>query len=170
MRNIKNITSITELSKYDKTIREHAKILIKDPNTADELVQEMYLNLHKYFQKYPNKIIDGGLVSVTLRNLHRNYLAYEVNRYDRGGWDYEVTFPDLPDETEGIIHEKLKMEELYDEVDRKVAGLSWYEKKVLEYSQIMSLSELSRQSNISYISLIYSKNKINDKLGITKNK
>lgn len=168
MRNIKNIKSIEELAKYDDIIRKHALILIKNQEIANELVQEMYLNIYKYLNKYPNKVIDAGLVSVTLRNLHRNYLEYEVNRYDRGGADYEPTFPELPDEFEEIIEEKTKKEQLYNDIENRINKLTWYEKKILEYSQEMSLSELSRKSKISYLSLIHSKNKINEKLGIIK--
>jgi hypothetical protein len=170
LKNIKNITSIEQLSKYDKIIREHALILIKDKNIASELVQEMYLNIDKYLKKYPNKIIDGGLVSVSLRNLHRNHLQFEVNRYDRGGADYEVSFPDLPDEYETIYEDKMKMEQLYEEMDKKLNNLTWYSKKVLEYSQTMCISELSRKSGISYISLIYDLNKTKEKLGIKNEK
>lgn len=168
MRTIKNITSIEQLAKYDSIIREHALILIKDQHIADELTQELYINIHKYLTKYPNKVLDGGLISVSLRNLHRNYLKYEHNRYDRGGETYEVSFPDLPDDYEDIFREKMEIENKFKIIESGLKTLNWYETKVWEYSQIMSLSELSRQSKISYTNLIRTMNKIKEKLEIIK--
>jgi len=171
MREIKNITNIIALSKYDSTIREHATILTKgDRELADDMVQELYIQLHKYFSKYPNKIIDGGLVSVSLRNLIRNYQKYELNRYDRGGVDYEVSFPEIPDDIEDIVREKMEIEKCYEIIEERINSLSWYERKILEYSYKMSLLELSKQSKISYQSLITTRDKINNKLGINGKK
>lgn len=168
MNTIKNISSIQELAKYDAIIRKHAKILIKDESLADDLTQNMYLQIHKYLTKYPHKRIDGGLVSVALRNLLRNHQQYDINRYDRGGADYEVFFPDTIDETEETYNERIEDEKLYMEMEERINNLEWYHKKVLEYSQSMSLLQLSRESGIPYQSLITSYQKIKVKLGIVK--
>jgi len=168
MNTIKNISSIHELAKYDSIIRNHARILIKDAELADDLVQNVYLQLHKYFTKYPMKRIDGGLVSVALRNALRNHQQYDTNRYDRGGADYEVSFPEIIDDIEDIYFEKIEDEKLYDIMEDRINGLEWYHKKILEYSQTMSLRQLSRESGISYQSLITSMVKIKKQLGINK--
>ena len=51
---------------------------------------------------------------------------------------------------------------------KRIDSLDWYDKKVLELSREMSLLELSKRSKISYRSLIYSRIKIDEKIGIIR--
>lgn len=163
---IKNISSLEELSKYDDIIRLQAKRLIKCPETADDLVNDMYIKLHKTMQN--GTIINGGYVHITLKNLYTNHLKFDTNRYDRGDSYYEAKIPEFEDTFEEDFQDKLELEEQYEEIERRIKELTWYEKKILEFEELISLSELSRQSGITYRSLCYSRDKIREKLGVIK--
>lgn len=166
LNKIKDISSLEELSKFDDIIREQAKRLIKCPETADDLVNDMYIKLHKTMVK--GTVINGGYVHITLKNLYTNYLKFQVNRYDRGDSIYEASIPDLEDTFLETFEEKLLEEELYLEIENRINNLTWYEKKILEFENSISLLELSKQSGITYRSLCYSRDKMRDKLGVIK--
>ncbi len=74
---IKEVGSLQELSTFDVLIRNHSYVLSeKRREISDEAVQEMYLLLDKYFKKHQGVTINGGLVSVTLRNLIKDSYKY----------------------------------------------------------------------------------------------
>lgn len=166
LHKIVDITDIKQLSVYNTLILEHARMLTKgDRLLAEDIVQEMYINLHKYFEKYPDKIINGGFVSLSLRNTLKNYwetLKRKDNNYD---WEKQELVYDESDEE---IEEKLKDEVLYEEMERRMEELPWYERKVLEYSLEMHITELARKSGINYQNLVYSLAKAKTKIGIVK--
>ena len=68
------------------------------------------------------------------------------------------------DDSELSIKNKEMDEIKWEKLNSSIQTLSWYEKKVLEYSFQMSLSELSRKSDISYKSLTHTLKKIKLKL------
>lgn len=166
LHKIVGITDIKQLSVYNTLILGHAKMLTRGNRLlAEDITQEMYINLDKYFTKYPDKIINGGFVSLSLRNTLRNYWETLKRKDSDYNWDeQELTF----DESFEDIEEKIKDEELYEEMEKRMQQLPWYERKVLEYSLEMPISELSRKSGINYQNLIYSLDKAKRKIGILK--
>lgn len=162
---IKGITNMEDLVLYDKVFRSYANRIVEDKSFADDLVNDMYLKLHGTFKK--GKTVNGGYIVQTLQNLYKNYIKLE-KRKDKGNEIDGPFIPDTLDDVEETIEEKLDKEELYDEIGKRIETLSWYEKAILEINQTKSLLQLSKDSKISYKSLIYSKGKINNKLGITK--
>lgn len=163
---IKDITTLTELSKYDTLIRNHAKEFIRCKETADDLVNDMYLSLNKAMLKGKN--IDGGYIHITLQNLYKNHLKFKIGRFDFGDSINEAKIPEFEDNFEETYQDKLYQESLYEELEVRIENLTWYEKKILEFEDVISLSELARQSGITYRSLCYSRDKMRDKLGVIK--
>ena len=73
MNKIRDIANIDEMAKYYDMIKEHALILTKNNRIlAEDCVQNVFIQIHNYLTKYPDKRINGGLISVSLRNLIRN--------------------------------------------------------------------------------------------------
>lgn len=162
LHNIEGVRSIEDLAPHYDLIKSHLLVLTnKRGDDIDDLMQDFYIKMYNYFKKYPNKVINGGFVSNTLRNMLRNYYTsvsknkteYEHNLVDRDDNDLEIA-------------DKLKDEELYQEMYEKIEELDWVERTILEYSLIMSIAELSRLSEIPYQNIIYTLNKAKSKLGI----
>ena len=162
---IKDVNSLEELSKYDKIIRNKCKELIKCPDTAEDIVNDMYIKIHGAFEK--GVTVNGGYVFITLKNLINNYYK-KNNRLDFGNAEEDSKIPDIEDDYDEVVEGKLYKEELYDEMERRIDTLHWYDKAVLEYEEKYNLSELSRKTGISYRSLNHTKDKIKKKLGIKK--
>lgn len=161
-----DIKNITELSRYDTIIRKKAKLMCNNNIIYDDIVNDMYILIDAKLKE--GKIINGGYVFLTMKNLLTNYYKKQ-NKLDFG-LDYEATIPEIFDDSEDNIESKEYKETLYEELNNRISQLTWYEQKLMQYSKEMSLLELHRQSGISYRSLIYSKNKINAKIGLIKNK
>lgn len=169
MATIQNITSLDELVKFDEMIREYTYRLCRDKHQdmVDDLVQDMYIKLHKAFEK--GKTIDGGYIVITLKNLLINNLNIE-SRMDRGGEFYEVEFPKIIDDYNETLEIKQEQEEKYSKIEERIESLTWYEKKILQLQQSMSLLQLSKATKISYRSLIYTSDKMKNKLGVEPKK
>lgn len=153
MRRISKIKDIHTLAIYDTVIRQHSKILIKDWDLADDLVNEMYLKLHKYLNKYPDKEIDGGFVSVTLRNLYRNHLKKITNKMNLGNATQEAIIPDSPIDDTDIL-EKVETDRLFDILDGRIADLTDFQQELLKDSLYNSILKISRQRNTNYHKLL----------------
>lgn len=165
LSSLKGIKNLDELSKYDNIIRTKCKTMIKCPDTADDIVNDMYLKISSVFER--GESIGGDLVFITMKNLITDF--YRKNRkFDFGNSIYPSTMPEKEDYSYDDIKHKLHQEKLYEEIERRKDNLHWYEKAVLEFSEDHNLLELSRQTGISYRSLNYTKTKINEKLGIVK--
>lgn len=163
---IKKTRSLEDLCKYDSIIRDKARTMIKCPDIAEDIVNDMYLKIHEAFLR--GKIVDGGYVFMTLKNMITNHHK-KNNRLDFGSTEAEAIIPESEDDSSIVIKEKIDQEALYDEIDRRVENLHWYEKSVLNFESSMSLLELSRQTGISYRSLNHTRDKIRTKLGIKPN-
>lgn len=161
---IKNITSLTELAKHDTEIRHHAKSFIRCKQTADDIVNDMYISICKILSE-GDRNINGGYIHMTLNNLYTNHLKFYVNRRDFGTMTYEAYIPESEEDFDDILSDKMADEKLYDIIDEMIADLTWYEQKILEFEKTMSLLELSKRTGISYRSLIYTRQKIRIKLG-----
>lgn len=161
---VKNIHSLEQLSEFDSLIRQTASAIIKCPETADDIVNSMYLVVYKSFER--GKIINGGYVFMVLQNLYKNYLKQYTNRYDFGTKDNESYIPDSIDDFEETEKEKLLEEQQWIELEKRMSALTWYEKSIVKLEAEMSLSKIANKTGISYRHLLYSRKKIREKLGI----
>lgn len=161
---IKGITSLQQLVIYDSNIRRFANCKIKEPHLVDDFVNDMYIKINNSFLR--GKIINGGYIVLIIENLYKNHIKFEKRYQQEVGYQH-----DSEDKSKIIIDEKLlvddRFDELYDLLDNR---LKWFEKKILELSYQMPLTELSKRSNIPYSSLVYTAKKIKNKLGIKKDK
>ncbi len=153
MNRIKNINNISDLAVYDTLIRRHASILINDKSIVDDIVNDCYIALDKYFKKYPKKIITGGFVSVMIRNLYKNHLKRITNKYDFGNCYNESPIPDVEIDYTDII-DKQKKEKLYDELNERIDRLTSEQRELLKDSINNSILKLSRKQNKNYHKLL----------------
>lgn len=166
LHDIENLTSIKDVAVYNQRLLDHCRMLAQSKEDyINDLIQDLYINLDKYFTKYPDKVINGGFLSLSIRNLLRNYWISLKRRTP--DFDWEVNEFEY-DEGIDTLKEKIKDEELYDQLEEKLSALHWYERKIIEFSLEMPITELSRQSGINYQNLIYSLGKTKKKLGIKK--
>lgn len=160
LNHIDNITNINQITEYYNIILEHVRVLGGyNKEDAEDLTQELFINLINYLNKYPDKIINGGFISVTARNMIRN-----KGNKDKQMVYVDIDYEDKVDNVDTIIEDKLKLEELYTIYEDRVKNLHWYEQEVLKFMLIMPLTTLSKKSGISYQSLRTTKNKIMEKL------
>lgn len=170
------------LSKYHSTwITMGLKMGIPD-YLVEDLVQEMYLRLHKYVkdvsqimynEEEPNKFY----VYITIRNLWTDYLKYRskvfLDRIDDEA--FNITADE--DELYTLMHSEDKQriearEKILDKIEDEVGSWSyWYDKKLfnLYYNTEMTMRKLSEETNISLTSIFNScknyKDIINSKFG-----
>lgn len=170
LHTIENITNINQLAEHYDLIVSHARLFLNTEDTYD-LVHDLFIKLDTYFKKYPDKVINGGFISNSLRNMVRN-----IQKVDGKYIDYNVEVDedfralediDFSNET---INMKIEKEFQYEEIELMLQKLTWVERTVLEYSLVMPLTEVSRLSGIAYQNLVYQLNNAKEKLGIKKPK
>lgn len=170
LHTIKNVGSLEELAKYHKLIFKHAVMVTGYVNktNAKDLVQEFYLKMHDYFEKNPNKKINGGFIATALKNRYIDEKRY-MSRFDFGIAEKDSIQTYLEDRADDEAYEATTedylLSELEDIIDNHLTG---EERLLIELSYDMNLSELSRKTDISYSNLRYeylkTKKKIEQKL------
>ena len=118
-----------------------------NPQTAEDIVQEMYLKIGKLVAQGKD-ITFGNDVNhfYIFRTLTTIFLDYKRRERKEGDFDFDNY--DIEDEQE--VESKKKYEIILEELD----NMYWYDKKVYEIIESgESISELSRKTNISYYSL-----------------
>ena len=118
-----------------------------NPQTAEDIVQEMYLKIGKLVAQGKD-ITFGSDVNhfYIFRTLTTIFLDYKRRERKEGDFDFDNY--DIEDEQE--VEYKKKYEIILEELD----NMYWYDKKVYEIIESgESISELSRKTNISYYSL-----------------
>ena len=118
-----------------------------NPETAEDIVQEMYLKIGKLVAQGKD-ITFGEDVNhfYIFRTLTSIFLDYKRRERKEGDFDFDNY--DIEDEQE--VEYKKKYEIILEELD----NMYWYDKKVYEIIESgESISELSRKTNISYYSL-----------------
>ena len=118
-----------------------------NPQTAEDIVQEMYLKIGKLVAQGKD-ITFGSDVNhfYIFRTLTTIFLDYKRRERKEGDFDFENY--DIEDEQ--MVEYKKKYEIILEELD----SMYWYDKKVYEIIESgESISELSRKTNISYYSL-----------------
>tara|TARA_R110000796_G_scaffold162344_1_gene279118 strand:- start:2839 stop:3345 length:507 start_codon:yes stop_codon:yes gene_type:complete len=146
---IKNIRTIEQLAIYDTIIRTHAKILIKDNNLAEDIVQNVYVAIDKYLRKYPEKVIDGGFVSMSIRNRAKNYYKAYTNRFNFGNKIEQAYIPEKEECFEDLIV-KEDEEILYEMLEERIADLNVSDQALIHATFQMNLKEISRTNHLSY--------------------
>tara|TARA_R110002020_G_scaffold172762_3_gene363198 strand:+ start:3289 stop:3771 length:483 start_codon:yes stop_codon:yes gene_type:complete len=121
-----------------------------NPQTAEDIVQEMYIKIHKKKQSGLN--IDYGdndfnyyYVFRTLKNLF-----YDLKRKQN-----KVKIVDLEYCSNYISEENfIDYQIVYDEIKKSLNKMYWYDKKVYELIESgQSVAQLSRKTGIPYYSL-----------------
>ena len=124
--------------------------------SANDLVQDMYLRLYKYV-KDPDVIMYGNEINTlyiyrTLQNLYVNTLK-ESNKVDR--FQNGQMFNKIEDEDEMDVMNELARIELEDRILEEINGWRGYDSKLfkLVYYDEISMRQLSRDTNISVSSI-----------------
>lgn len=118
-----------------------------NPQTAEDIVQEMYLKIGKLVAQGKD-ITFGNDVNhfYIFRTLTTIFLDYKRRERKEGDFDFENY--EVQDDEE--VEYRKKYEIILEELD----NMYWYDKKVYEIIESgESISELSRKTNISYYSL-----------------
>ena len=169
---IENITNINQLAPFYDLIVNHVKYVLKY-NDANDIVHDMFIKLDAYFKKYPGKVINGGLVLFSVKNLIKN--VYSANNTHNKHFNDDIFEfgPSLraiedKDDSKDILESKLLNEDKYDKIEDILSELTYEERTILEYSLIMSVCEISRLSGISYQILNHQMQKAKRKLGLKR--
>ena len=126
--------------------------------TAEDIVQEMYIKVDKYLKKYGSNIMYNDEINY--------YFIFKV---------LNSIFIDLKRKNKNIVFVPIDNIELnYNEVDYEAANervleelskMYWYDRKVFEIiNQGESIAEFSRKSFIHYYSLYNTYNKVKSEL------
>ena len=149
LHNIEGVRSIEDLAPHYDLIKSHLLVLTnKRGEDIEDLMQDFYIKMYNYFEKYPSKVINGGFVSNTLRNMLRNYYSavsknkteYEHSLVDKDDNDLEIE-----DNEATILNiERSKSEDGLDQTLRQYKDA--FQRKTLEYeSQRDSLVTLRKK-------------------------
>ena len=122
-----------------------------DSHLAEDIVQEMYIRLHKYVDD-PEKIMYNGEVNtyfvyITLRNMYSTIKKMQS----------KVSFVDIDRMEDEIAYEETNYEELesfdelIDSIWENVEDWHWYDKKLFEiyHNSPMSIRSIAEETKIS---------------------
>lgn len=120
-----------------------------NPETAEDVVQEMYLKIAKIVEKGTDisygDDVNHFYIFRTLTSIFLDYKRKESKSGMIGLDELEMQFEDSED---------VEFEKKYQKILEGLAELYWYDRKVYEIIESgESISELSRKTNISYYSL-----------------
>lgn len=169
---IENINNINDLAKHYDLMINHTKYVLKYLD-ANDLVHDLFIKLDIYFKKYPDKVINGGFILFSLKNLINNvYSGQNTHKkhFNTEIHEFNSSFRAIEDknDSDDSINIKLINEANYDIIEEMLSELTWEERTVLEYSLTMSVSEMSRLSGVPYQNLNWQVQKAKRKLGISK--
>jgi DNA-directed RNA polymerase specialized sigma24 family protein len=122
---------LEDLSIKDKQWRDIAFNICKNKSLADDLVNDMYIKLHKV-----KKQINDFYVIIVIRNLYFDYLKQQRLKVDIDKF-YNLEIDDYKFE---IDDEQLDI----------LSKLNWIEKGYLEMSFDMSLRKMQEELNTNY--------------------
>lgn len=120
-----------------------------NPETAEDITQEMYLKIAKLVEKGTDISYGDGINHFYIfRTLTSIFLDYKRKESKTG----LIGIDELDIQFEGS--EEVEYLNQYEKVLEGLAELYWYDRKVFEIIESgESISELSRKTNISYYSL-----------------
>lgn len=128
-------------------------------DTAEDLVQEMYIKIKRKVDKgldimFTEKEVNYYYIFKTLNSLFLDLKKKEKNIYFQSIEDLNMT-----------MEEKIKYTETYSIVKKELQNFHWYDQKVYELIEGgESVASLSKKTNISYYSLYNTYKKVKKKL------
>lgn len=147
---IDNINNIEDLSKHYDLIVKHSKFLTDD-NNYEDIVNNIFIKLDKYFKKHPTKVINGGFISNTIRNEYRNLLKSSTNtKFTELDFQTETNYCESEDDVTSNFIQKVEDEERYNKIYKAMADLGDTEKFIINERKEKSLRKISIETGISY--------------------
>jgi DNA-directed RNA polymerase specialized sigma24 family protein len=145
---------LEKVAKYHKDWVELASVFDKD--MADDIVQEMYLLLHKYKvteeQMFTNGRINRGYVFIIIRNIHFQLfnIRKRINKVELNDEVYKMV-DDFDMEAE------LEWFEFRNKAEDEVNSWDWYDKKLftLYRDNKTSIRKLAKETGISFVSIFH---------------
>jgi len=139
---------------------------------ANEIVQEMYIRMHDYTKDierimYNEKEINTFYIYITMRNIYyskflqfgksvKNKKIFLFSEFNRD--DIYKLYEDVVEDYNDFIdnyEKKVKLEELFDVIDKEIDDWYWYDKKLtrLYFNTKMSMRDISKETKISLSSI-----------------
>lgn len=145
---------LERVAKYHKDWVELASIFDKD--MADDIVQEMYLLLHKYKvteqQMFTNDRINRGYIFIIIRNIYFQLfnIRKRINKVELNEEVYKMV-DDFDMEAE------LEWFEFRNKAEDEVNSWDWYDKKLftLYRDNKTSIRKLAKKTGISFVSIFH---------------
>ena len=145
---------LNEVAKYHKDWVELAAVFDKD--FAEDIVQEMYLLLHKYNvseeQMFTNGKVNRGYIFIIIRNIHfqLHNIRKRINKVELNDEIYNL-------EDDYDIQKELDWNEFRNKAEEEVNSWDWYEKKLftLYRDNKTSIRKLAAETGISFVSIFH---------------
>lgn len=145
---------LERVAKYHKDWVELAAIFDKD--MAEDMVQELYLLLHKYKvteqQMFTNGKINRGYVFIIIRNIYfqLHNIRKRINKVELNDEVYKMV-DDFNMEAE------LEWFEFRNKAEDEVNSWDWYDKKLftLYRDNKTSIRKLAKETGISFVSIFH---------------
>ncbi len=146
-----------------------AKSFKLNVDSANELVQEMYIRMHDYTKDvdrimYNEKEINTFYIYVTLRNLyyskftnykkkHKTILFADLKKQDHTYLYHKLSYSD--EDVKKNKENKLNLEVLCGKIENEIESWYWYDKKLtkLYLNTDMSMRDISKETKISLSSI-----------------
>jgi Glu-tRNA(Gln) amidotransferase subunit E-like FAD-binding protein len=126
--------------------------------TSEDIVQEMYIKIHKYLEKGNKNIMYDDEVNYYYIFKTLNSIFIDLKRKGKNIKKVEI-------ENLEINHTDINYIESYDKIQECLSEMYWYNRVVFEIiNSGESISELSRKSFIPYYSLYNTYHKVKSKL------
>jgi DNA-directed RNA polymerase specialized sigma24 family protein len=154
---------LEKVAKYHKDWVELAKLFDKD--WADDIVQEMYLLLHKYNvteeQCFTNGRVNRGYMFIIIRNIHfqLHNVRKRINKCELNDDVYKMV-------DDFDIEKEIEWFNFRNKAEEEVNSWDWYDKKLftLYRDEKTSIRKLAAQTGISWVSIFHSLKKHKTKL------
>jgi DNA-directed RNA polymerase specialized sigma24 family protein len=149
-----NESILERVAKYHSDWVELAAVFDKD--WADDIVQEMYLLLHKYKvteqQMFTNGKINRGYVFIIIRNIHfqLHNIRKRINKCELNDDIYNL-IDDYSEEKE------IEWDDFRTKAEEEVNSWEWYDKKLftLYRDNKTSIRKLAKETGISFVSIFH---------------
>jgi DNA-directed RNA polymerase specialized sigma24 family protein len=145
---------LERVAKYHKDWIELAAIFDKD--MAEDVVQEMYLLLHKYKvteeQMFTNGRINRGYIFIIIRNIHFQLfnIRKRINKVELNEDVYKMV-------DEFDMEAEMDWFEFRNKAEQEVNNWDWYDKKLftLYRDNKTSIRKLAKETGISFVSIFH---------------
>ena len=145
---------LERVAKYHKDWIELAAVFDKD--FAEDIVQEMYLLLHKYNvseeQMFTNGRINRGYVFIIIRNIHfqLHNIRKRINKVELNDEVYRL-------EDDFNLDAELDWNKFRNQVEEITEKWDWYDKKLftLYKDNKTSIRKLAKETGISFVSIFH---------------